>query len=590
MSEQQKVQYKQLAAKIKANPNSPKVKMWKEEIAKLRPKIQQNTGSAGHVQQLPAAEYRTEERVNNVYSPERNISNTVSCSTNPDENQYSLCDAVTQPVNLLKSISEQVVTVNFDGSNRSGFFSFATQPTLGSLTEASKQAIGIVDTSNGWPADFTSPSSYVSSTSGSNPKIDSQLLTLINPTPKAWSISRTFTAYTTQIGNDGFLYRKSAGSLDPGASQLNSLQITQKDMPSTTFTGLVNVTVSNPCVYTVPSGVYVVNSTIYMEPSVLSTERFTLVAIDYKDSVLGTVSWGNNSTIPSAVTGYFIGNVKPLYAHNGIAAFGVPDYVPYAVNFVLRISGDVRIMPILVSQTSGNYSVLDAYLGFTTTIDADLPTVNDNGNVVTLRPIAHSALLTCLLPDILAGGNLVAYSAPSGDIRNMYYSNSSLIRPQEWYQLGTLNKGNMMYDSKVKDGTYVWTQPWSENDILLRTPSEMVQYSYPGIMVSGVVIPPNGYSGIVSAFRLKVITIWEFVTDSTIFTPVSLLGDPSQMGKAMSILAELQHALPNSKHKQYVKKLKSILHSNSNKKNNSNFMSDVLGMANSMLGPLLSIL
>lgn len=591
-----------LLAKVRRNPNSPKVQAWKREIAELRKHVTPAKVNHHEAKRAPVAspafshnfDYKAFEHSEAQAlegSSDPAVLNCIACAVYPDSNQHRPCDSTTQPTNLLRSVSEYVVSVNFDGTEKSGFFSLATQPCLGSLQDANKQYIGIVDTSSGWPTDFTTTNSYVTSANGMSPKYDFYLNKLLGQNNGTYSRARTFTNYNVAAGVivDGFMFRPGAGAPSTGTNDLSNLSVQTQNLATGSFSGLVTVTIDNPVAYTVPSGTYEINVALYIEPfTPVANEAFRIYAIDSNNQIVGVLGWDNNTTVPNISSGYFQGRVQPQFNHNSVAVVNNANAVAYTCSFTYLHDPVVRLLPTTVFFGGAIvYTNLQSFISINVAVDSKLLSPNDSGTVSTLRPIAHSVLLTNLLPEILAGGNVVAYSAPSGDIRSIYYTQGLTIQPQEWFQLATLNKGNLMHDGPVKDGAYAFTQQWNDNDMLLRTPSEVNNYSYPGIMMSGVVIPPNGYSGIIAAFRLRVITIWEYVTDYPIFVPKALIGDASRWGHVMSILSKMQHAMPNNKHRRYLEKIFDEFHKGSRKKDKSNWLSDMLQAAGGFMSFLL---
>jgi len=592
-----KVNLENLIAKVKKNPNSPKVVEWKKQIAALRREVNLKTTNNGLLPPKPVpmlselnfnADHFENEQSKPVQLDEKqSVIDSTLCLSHPDTVQHRLCDSVTQPVNLLRSVAEYVVSVNFDGSAHSGSFSMATQPAIGSLTDPKKQAVGIVDSTSGWPNDFTLSSAYVNSAAGLNPKFDNNVLELISPKSQVHSQTRSFINYTTSVGNDGFMFGNN-GTVATGRSEINTLNIEMVSIPTGTYTGPAgSLAITNAYGYRFASGTYLINGAASGINSLPFNGSFAFALFNSSNSYLGVIYW-NTVGVTFYAGNVFQDNTQVLNAYETIAAVSSQE-VGEAVSLMYRHDGSLTLIPMISWTSAGTIPTFTANLSITTATSPQLPSISNNGMVVTMRPIAHSALLTNLLPDILAGGNIVSYSAPSGDVRNMYYSRNNLIQPQEWYQLATLNKGNLMHDGPVKDGTYVFTQPWSENDLLLRTPTEVNDYSYPGIIISGAVIPPNGYTGNISAFRLRVITIWEFVTDSPIFNPRSLIGNPVLSGEVMALLARMQHAMPNNKHKKYLSTVYKMLNK-SKSKPKSAWLNDALDLAGSAFSALESFL
>lgn len=210
---------------------------------------------------------------------------------------------------------------------------------------------------------------------------------------------------------------------------------------------------------------------------------------------------------------------------------------------------------------------LAAGFTLTSTYDPALASVSDSGSVVKMRPIACACLVTCTLPEINAGGNIVAYSAPPSDIDNYYYDTSSQIGSlQLWENLARLNKGELIHDGNFKDGAYVWTQPWDKNDCLMRIPTAMNRYGYQGIIVSGQVSPSVALTGNVVVGRVRIAILYEYLTDSRLFIAESCFGSTADLDWILSYLGSQKHASENADH---LNKIRSILSSGARLINNS---------------------
>jgi hypothetical protein len=199
--------------------------------------------------------------------------------------------------------------------------------------------------------------------------------------------------------------------------------------------------------------------------------------------------------------------------------------------------------------------------------DDSITEVSDSGIIIKMRPIAQSALVTCTLPDINAGGNIVAYSAPSGDIKNYYYKTSNTVGPyQNWEVLARNNKGICTLDSNFKTGSYTFSQPWDKNDLLMRTPTECNKYAYQGIVVSGQINPSVALTGIINVGRIRIVTLFEYTTDSRLFEPQAWLGSGDDLDFVLAYLSTCEHSMENPLHLQklgeYIKKGASFFKAN----------------------------
>jgi len=198
------------------------------------------------------------------------------------------------------------------------------------------------------------------------------------------------------------------------------------------------------------------------------------------------------------------------------------------------------------SSTNINYAV-----NIAPTMNKNFNVASNCGNVTKIRPIAMSALFTCMLPPLSSGGNIVAFAAPGGTIQEYFYNTTSQGPYQEWGVLAQNNKGVNTLDGKLLDGCFAYYQPYDLNDLLLRTPTEANDYQYPGIVISGQV-STSATNGYIEIGRLRVITLFEYTTNNPLFVAESQLGTSFQVERVMNFVTTLPHAMKNKSHIQQI--------------------------------------
>jgi hypothetical protein len=306
----------------------------------------------------------------------------------------------------------------------------------------------------------------------------------------------------------------------------------------------------------VETGVYFVSPIAIMYGNWNNTGgacNFGMFALDDSNNCVGVYYSSGGSTVSQGV---FLGQI-----------FTLTDFDGSIHNLAQGLTIDNRVIARL--NSSYTYLICGAfsqfagsngfYTGFTiaTTSDERIPTVSDSGSIIKMRPIACSALVTCTLPEINAGGNIVAYSAPSADIDNYYYKTSPQLGPfQEWENLARTNKGQLLHDGNFKDGCYVWSQPWDKNDTLMRTPTEVNDYAYQGIIVSGQLNPSVALTGVVNVGRIRICIVYEYTSDNRLFPGESCYGTTNDLDWVLSYLGSQQHATENGSH---ISSLKNII-------------------------------
>lgn len=478
----------------------------------------------------------------------------------PDQYGSRMPDELTQPTVLYRSVREFALIANMDGTVNAGKFSFAVKPILGDLNQVTQYQVGIVNPSFGWPTDFSVPSSYVSQNLYSDPRIDPMAAPLLSSLPGQFF---TTTHADDQIysGSATQRYGQFFAGADNATGNTTTIRQTALQIPHNLGSSLVyqGVTYLEPTYWHFPEGIYSIHPYFHINGGLSSTTGYPLMmmlAVDLKNQVDGYVTFQHGST--TVVNGYFVGNYQSLVDWEA-TIYNTSQSLIDDISFNFRSDGNHRFVfavALPVGQT-----VTDVYSGLIidTTYDSSLPVTANSGSVVKIRPLACSALVTCTLPELTAGGNIIGYSAPPGDIDNYYYRTSSVMGPyQDWQNLARNNKGLNTHDGNFKDGTYVWTQPWDLNDTLMRTPTEAVEYAYQGIIISGQVNPTVQLSGMVEIGRIRIIILYEYITDNRLFLGESCFGTSNDLGWCLSFLASHQHAMENNEH---AKKLKNIVQS-----------------------------
>lgn len=478
---------------------------------------------------------------------------TVKCMIYPDAYGYRLPDEVTQPTNLYRSLREFSLTANMDGSINAGKFSFAVKPTIGSTQEPFQYQVGIVDSSSGWPTDFSVAASYQQSNLQSDPRVDpilAQLTTINCGCYVSTNNGGPFTGSTLNFQCN--LWG------DTTASFVNTAGVTTRTHANSLFPWGTSLNVVNVISYVMNPGVYLVHPSLTSSGVYSTTGNLGILLIGILDGKTGVLKGA--VTLASSGAPEFYGTAtSKIYLPNSWygQVYNVNQSLIEDITAAVQLSqGEELVLgfEMLAGQTISLYS---NRLTITATTYPGLSSIIDNGSIVKLRPVACACLVTCTLPELTAGGNIVGYSAPSGDIDNYYYNSSSVLGPyQEWQNLARNNKGINTHDGNFKDGTYVWTQPWDKNDTLLRTPTEMLVYPYQGIIVSGQVNPTVQLTGNVEIGRIRISMIYEFVSDSRLFLGENCFGSTADLDWVLAFLSTQQHATENVDH---MKRLKEIV-------------------------------
>jgi hypothetical protein len=467
----------------------------------------------------------------------------------PDEYSERIPDELTQPTVLYRSLREFALIVNMDGTIDAGRFSFAVKPILGNFDSPNHYQVGIVDSSVSWPDDFSLPSSYVQQNLYSDPRQDPMALPLLSNLPGEF-----YTRSQDNIGGTGRIEGSpfsGPGSISYQTSRSSNLNPIITNSPFQLSGQTFGADVNLPTYYKFPAGVYTFN------PSAIVTTNFSslnpcalnIYSVNAAGIVDGDLTFrvGNDDQ-----EGYLAGAVINRGWCGNIYNTNQSTFAD--VSFDIVLDGEHSLVFGVFIPSGQTLNGLSGSLMVNVSTNSILPFTSNSGSVIKIRPVACSALVTCTLPDLTAGGNIVGYSAPSGDIDDYYYKTSAVIGSfQQWQNLARVNKGINVHDGNFKDGVYVWTQPWDTNDTLMRTPGEALNYHTQGIIVSGQVNPTVNLTGNVEVGRIRIVLLYEYTTDNRLFTPVSCFGSTADLDWVLAYLATCQHATENVTHAERLK-------------------------------------
>jgi len=197
----------------------------------------------------------------------------------------------------------------------------------------------------------------------------------------------------------------------------------------------------------------------------------------------------------------------------------------------------------------------DAWLTVVPTAMNGIPGWEDGGAISLVRPVAMTMLFTPALSALTNGGMVAAALVPGGTCRNNWYdnvSNDSVGQLQDWEKIDALKSDK--YSGEIKHGAWVRYKPTSGLDIQYFTPEDSLNYHYPCGIIAGVVSNQgNSLTGTVFIGRLRVVTVYEFQTNVSLWETRSHPGTTALYEAALKVMALEPTAFENGKHLDAIK-------------------------------------
>jgi hypothetical protein len=185
------------------------------------------------------------------------------------------------------------------------------------------------------------------------------------------------------------------------------------------------------------------------------------------------------------------------------------------------------------------------------------------GLIQTYRPIAMSVWFQSTASALLDGGDVSAALVDGTVIPNLY--GSTPPAPGYLQEYDNLAKVPCAYEGKIKEGTYTFWKPTSNDDTEFYAPFGVVEtdnntisaeeQNYPTIVVSGQ--SQNNASNIVG--RVEIITIYEYMTTSRLVESKPSVVDTRMVTQARAIVQKLCTSMSNEEHKTFIQEVLGLL-------------------------------
>lgn len=425
-----------------------------------------------------------------------------------------------RPTGLMRSVMTFEVPVNFNMTNAAdnGKFGVIINPALGDASAPRRFKAAMVDTTGGdWGPDFSSPLAFARVIGGKTLTVDPASRTLVQPPPSY---------YEAYGENTPAVYSQSP----LGAAGTYTVNATTNDEQNFNVGGATLVVVgATTATLTLPPGQYT-----------LSLETTYAATLD------------NNGSFPEVI---------PVTPANGKVsvqnmAYGTVDQDAGSAQFVLSVFNVATQFTIQWNAAQGNPTcnwATDVTLNNSWARPDQLQTPApgyplSGGPVREYVPVACSCLATFHAPSLTVNGSIgAAYLEPSVCAEDVFTS-------QPRFQVGNpLEINNLRtfpgaYDGALINGAYCVWGPRKKSLLSLKTPDDAAVTDWGCICISGQASTTDTSLTSTVVLRCKVVTVYQFATDVTLFDLRPRPGLTSAEDSALMLFASFPKASANGKH------------------------------------------
>lgn len=602
-----------LQSLIDTRPTDPKVNVWKEQLSRLqanteRPKQKKNKKQSQRksrpmkTNQPNSTQIRyPKEAVNKIRKIKSNVENvqsnsmsvaslqsnlefsiarTLACMLDPDAGPCRYPDMVNDPTACYKSVIE--IPISADTAQNDGRFTIIVQPILGSSFAPSAYKIGYVDCSKVNP-DLSLPESYLAAQmeirsdpnlnillSGQPIDVSYNLTSPANSTLQPFDILTLSSA--TGVNYDGFTVL--TPTLSPSVLFTPAYTMIRVPVGQFAFSWLAaanqagvewntannmqkvqSVVADNLVTLSIFAFQYPDNTTSMPgNPEIIDRYSITLVGSAINAGTFGgpTITTGKVFSINS--NGAMMNTVTGFGATTG-SDLGVLLSLMFNINVPYKDGYSTALGLYLQTPSMANaYAQGFVHnIRFTgTQILNQSPAYANEGLVQRIRPTAMKAHLAFTAPQLNIGGQVAAVVFP-GSFQKQVFSNTGFTTTS-FAKVSIYNKPNKLYVGPVAKGAYAIWAPEVYSDYQCISYNESLNYNYPFIVITGNI---SSTSGPISApfATLRVVTNFEYFTNSTVVETRKELGSDNYMQAVLAAVAQTSQCHENPKHKDFFKGL-----------------------------------
>jgi len=210
-----------------------------------------------------------------------------------------------------------------------------------------------------------------------------------------------------------------------------------------------------------------------------------------------------------------------------------------------------------------------------------------SGLLVEYRPVAMSVLTTSMVPDLVNGGIIAAALIPGGADKKNYTANNNTLSGGQFQYFSTLAKCPSAFNTKINKGTYTRWEPEDNSDWEFKEPSIAMLHDYPSIVVSGVFTPDNPQNQLYQLQRVKIVTVYEFTTMSTMFELKAACCPDQHLENVLMVLKNFAYSMENEEHQSFIRRAYAAILEAARSgfdfySKNSNSINSIVGLLGSM--------
>jgi len=440
---------------------------------------------------------------------------------------------------LLPTIMSVDIPVNFDGTQDSGRFGMIVSPTMGDSAEPSSYKIALVDSSSGWPTDFSLPASYLTNVKQTDLTVDPNTRMMLNPPTTFANVDLIAAAgnFDSPVGSgSGFMV------YDPTTDNYMNPNV---GAPQFISTGLVTQGVfagRNADILSLPPGQYLIGyeATFNAGLGDPSAQAITVPQTSNNVAWSQMESTGSITTCTfSAILSVFETSGQIYLCFSGVA---LPT-TSIVANLELTTSW-ARPDKLAAMATNGwvtqpNISLAPAY-------------PIDGGVIREYVPVAMSVLLSCIAPELVIAGDVACAWLPPNTCANDVFTNIARAQVGNLLNVENTRRLPMHFEGKFRDGLYQVWRPSGTDDTHLYSPSSARDRDWPCLVLSGKIT--GGAAGSQTVARVRVCSTYQFSTDVKGFDLRKRPGSREAMDQAFTAICSFPLASANGKHWDNIKR------------------------------------